>query len=101
MEFGAFSPRGIMMAATGLEAETYRLIVRVPKEDSAFLYFSLEANEGLCFYSTLDSSLQKEYRDLEIAGSLTLKREVMHLIGQLRTLFKIDVLLDTAHDAGQ
>lgn len=32
--------------------ELNEIWLQVPKEQSSFVYFQLEANEGLCFYST-------------------------------------------------
>ncbi len=61
----------------------YQITIRVPKSDSAFLYFTLEANEGVCFYSTLDHTPGTNFRDIEICGApefyLTLKNILHHL----------------------
>jgi hypothetical protein len=78
--------------------QLFRLLVRVTKADSAFLYFQLESNEGLCFYSTLDSSLGTTYRDLELIGSLEFEGEILRLLEHLRTAFPVEILL---HDHPQ
>lgn len=69
-----------------------RLLIRVPKEHSAFAYFTLEANEGLCFYSTIESSLSGHFRDLELIGTLEFKDELHHLIDVLRQSFSVEIL---------
>jgi hypothetical protein len=55
-------------------------IIRVPKEESAFVYFTLEANEGLAFYSTLQDSLGEGFRDIAIKTHISLEAELDHLI---------------------
>ena len=42
------------------------MILRVAKQDSAFLYALLEAYEGLVSYSTLDSEKSAGYRDIHV-----------------------------------
>jgi hypothetical protein len=42
------------------------LKLRVAKENSSFLYFILESNDSLSFYSTTKDSLKMSYRDVEI-----------------------------------
>ncbi len=58
-------------------------IIRVPKEESAFVYFTLEANEGLSFYSTLEESLGQGYRDIVIKTHISLEAELDHLMDVL------------------
>lgn len=61
----------------------FHFIIRVHKSDSAFIYFQLEANEGLCFYSTLDHQVGDEHRDIDIKGSIEFEREVRRLLDVL------------------
>jgi len=72
----------------------FRKVIRVPKEESAFTYFQLEANEGLAFYSTLPHTNGDPTRDLEISGSLTTKLELEHLLAGLAQKFKVEILVD-------
>ena len=72
--------------------QTFKFIIRVPKEESAFTYFQLEANEGLCFYSTLESSLKEGFRDIEIQGDLGLEAEARGLIKILQKTIPVIVL---------
>jgi len=74
--------------------QLFHLIIRVPKSESAFTYFQLEANEGLCFYSTLESSMGETYRDLDLKGSMDLKPEVDHLLEVLQSKFTVEILVD-------
>ena len=46
--------------------KSIRKIIRVRKEDSAFVYFILESYEGITSYSTLDFKPGDAYRDLEL-----------------------------------
>ena len=72
--------------------EIYYLIVRVSKRDSSFLYFQMEANEGICFYSTLEGEKENTYRDIDIKTDLSLKEEVIMLISQLRQEITIEII---------
>ncbi|MGB0453868.1 MAG: hypothetical protein ACPGJV_09150 [Bacteriovoracaceae bacterium] len=71
---------------------TFCLKIRVPKKHSAFTYFQLEANEGLCFYSTLEESLGKEYRDIEIKGPNNFWSESLSLLEFLNQEYPIELL---------
>jgi hypothetical protein len=43
-----------------------RRVIRVRKEDSAFVYFILESYEGITSYSTLPHKVGEPFRDLEL-----------------------------------
>lgn len=62
----------------------FHIIVRLPKEDSAFLYFLLEANEGLCFYSTLNHETGQSYREVDIKGTIEFKDEILRILNRLK-----------------
>lgn len=68
------------------------IIIRVSKSDSSFVYFILESNENLAFYSTLKESLNMEYRDVQINTTPELYTEVMDQISHLKEKFPIEVL---------
>ncbi len=72
--------------------QVLHLIVRVPKEEAAFTYFQLEANEGLCFYSTLENSMKESYRDITVTAHIGFKEEVKHIINKLQQMFNLEVL---------
>ena len=75
-------------------SQLFHYIIRLDKEDSAFFYFQLEANDGLCFYSTLKYEPHTQYRDIELKGDILLKEEIIHLIKRCSEKFKIDILVD-------
>jgi len=68
------------------------MTIRVPKDQSAFTYFTFEANEGLCFYSTLESSLGEPYRDIDVKTHISLKEELLRLIEFLSKDYPIEIL---------
>ena len=72
----------------------YQIIIRVPKKESAFTYFTLEANEGICFYSTLEESLRQPYRDIEVMGSPEFYDEAKRVLSILQEKFPITYLGD-------
>ncbi len=60
--------------------------IRVKKEDSAFVYFILESNEGVMGYSTLDYEVGDPFRDLELTIPLGLQEEAEEILQQLGEL---------------
>lgn len=73
-------------------------IIRVPKSDAAFTYFQFEANDGLCFYSTLESSLKEPFRDIDIKTHESLSEELTRLLTHLGKSINIEILLDEMID---
>jgi hypothetical protein len=55
-------------------------VIRVKKEDSAYVYFILESYEGLTSYSTLDFEVGCPYRDLELRIPVDFLTEVEELL---------------------
>jgi hypothetical protein len=74
--------------------QLFHYIIRLSKEDSAFFYFQLESNDGLCFYSTLEHPHHAQYRDIELKGDVLFKKEALHLINECKKKFPIEVLVD-------
>lgn len=72
--------------------ELYKSTLRVTKEDSAFLYFQLESNEGLCFYSTIPHQNGDKHRDVTITCHISMKDDCLRLINFLSTKFPIEIL---------
>lgn len=81
--------RGILMS----DNQLIHTVIRVPKEESAFVYFTLESNEGLSFYSTLENSLGQGYRDIAIKTHESLEDELDHLITVLGKAIPIEIRL--------
>lgn len=65
-----------------MQAEKLR--IRVPKEESAFVYFILEAQEGVTAYSTLPNLQGDQHRDLELCFSPEFRGEVLRVLDELR-----------------
>ena len=65
------------------ESRLNRFIIRVSKNDAAFIYFQFEANEGLCFFSTMAESLSQPYRDIQVLSPLSVSNEINHLLDYL------------------
>jgi hypothetical protein len=78
-------------------SKLFQLIIRVSKSDSAFIYFQLEANEGLCFYSTLDHEVGDSTRDIHIQGSMDFEAEIRRLLEYLNQSIPI-TFLEVPHD---
>ena len=69
-----------------------RYTLRVAKGDAALVYFRLEANEGLCSYSTLEGTPGEGYRDLLIVGHPSLRRQIEYVLGGLERDFCLRIL---------
>lgn len=74
----------------------HKVIIRVPKHQSSLCYFILESNEGIAFYSTMPSSLKKQYRDLEIYSPIELKENLMAILGHLKNKVDLSILFNEA-----
>jgi hypothetical protein len=79
---------------TNQTRQLFHIIIRLNKEDSAFFYFQLEANDGIAFYSTLEYPHHAQYRDIELRGDLKLRKEVIHILDYCSLKFKIETLVD-------
>ena len=75
--------------------ELYYCILRMPKDDAYFVYFTFESNEGICFYSTLDESLKGQYRDMEVRCPIEMKGHLKALIARLQEEIRLDVLQES------
>jgi hypothetical protein len=75
-------------------SQLFHIILRLNKEDSAFFYFQLEANDGLCFYSTLSYEPHAQYRDIELRGDILLLDEIKHVLEFCAKKFPIDILVN-------
>jgi len=74
--------------------QIHTLIIRVPKKDSSYVYFTLEANEGLCFYSTLEHQKESIFRDIEISLTNSLLNEFLTVFQFLNETIEIKILED-------
>jgi hypothetical protein len=72
--------------------QLFYCILRTPKDDAYFVYFTFESNEGMCFYSTLDESLKGQYRDIEVRCPIEWEPHLKALISKLQTEIRLDIL---------
>ncbi|MCB9091180.1 MAG: hypothetical protein H6621_10940 [Halobacteriovoraceae bacterium] len=80
-----------------IENSLYQILVRVPKNKSSFLYFTLESHENLCFYSTKENSLKMPYRDVEINATFDFRPQLEHIIDRLGHKFPVEILESTTY----
>ena len=74
------------------DLKIHQWLVKVSKEGSAFLYFILESNEGLCFYSTHASLEDKKSRVISINCTHNLKQQVQKLLEHFSKENPIEIL---------
>ena len=58
----------------------YNVILRISKRNSSFLYFTLEANENIAFYSTVVQTQPCDYRDIDIKCTIDLKDNLTKIL---------------------
>ncbi len=71
-----------------------RVLLKVKKEDSAIIYFILEANEGVCFYSTIPHEAHDQFRIIEIKYTQELEKEFNQIINQLKKEIDLELTLN-------
>lgn len=74
--------------------ELYYCLLRVPKDEAYFVYFTFESNEGLCYYSTADESLKGQFRDIEVRAPIEARDHLLALIQRLQSEIRLDVLTE-------
>ena len=74
--------------------QIHTIIIRVPKKDSSYVYFTLEANEGLCFYSTLEHQKHSDIRDIQIKLTKSLLNEFLTVYKFLCQNIEVSILED-------
>lgn len=70
------------------------VLLKVKKEDSAIVYFILEANEGICFYSTIPHETHDQFRIVEIKYTKELEKEFNQIINQLKKEIELELTLN-------
>ena len=66
------------------------MVIRVRKQDSAYLYQVLESYEGLANYSTLSVPKELPYRDIVLHVAPDLRNEVEDLLERLSAEIPIE-----------
>lgn len=64
-------------------------VIRVKKEDSAYVYFIFESYEGITSYSTLDFKVGDPFRDLELRIPPDFVTEVEELLASMGDLVQV------------
>ena len=67
-------------------------LLRMPKADSSFFYFVLEANEGIAFYSTMPFTKGQMYRDIQVTCTKELDLELSNIIKHCNSKLSIEEL---------
>lgn len=68
-------------------SDTWTLMIRVRKEDSAFVYNVLEAHEGLASYTTQPNQPGEAHRDIELTIPTGLRSEAEIMLNSIRELW--------------
>lgn len=63
-----------------VKTQSIRKIIRVSKNNSAYIYAILESLEGMTMYSTLDGKVGDHFCDLELLIAPDFVKEVTELI---------------------
>ncbi len=72
-------------------SHSIKKVIRVKKEESAYVYFILESYEGITSYSTLDFKPTDTYRDLELRIPPDFFNEVEELLKRMGdVVYEID-----------
>jgi len=69
-----------------------KIKIRTKKSDSAFVYHTLEAHEGLTAYRTLPHQEGDSHRDMELLFSTDVEEDVKKLISELQFEIELTVL---------
>lgn len=70
------------------------LIVKVPREHSSMLYFILESNDNLAFYSTLPFQKDSLYREVTIHCTPELSEQMDNTINKFKDSYDLEILED-------
>ena len=81
--------------------KVHTIIIQVEKKDSSYVYFTLEANEGLCFYSTLEHQKESPFRQIEINLTRSLVNEFLTVYRSLNDKLEIMVVEDQDNIIGR
>ena len=92
--------KDLVLLGKKMNNKVFHYIIRAPKSEAAFIYFQLEANDGICFYSTLKDSLGQGYRDLDIKGDQTLHQEFLNILNKLKETINIEILQNNGESNG-
>lgn len=69
-----------------------KIQIRTKKSDSAYVYHTLEAHEGLTAYRTLPHREGEEVRDLELLFDPASEADVRALLQELQRMMGLEIL---------
>ncbi len=70
----------------------YNIILRLSKKESSFLYFTLESNENIAFYSTIEQDDHYDYRDIDIKCPIELKPNLSGILEHFNKTHSYEIL---------
>ena len=71
-----------------------KIRIRTKKSDSAYIYHTLEANEGLTAYRTIPHQEGDPNRDMDLVFSADALDDVKSLIAELQGMMELHVIED-------
>lgn len=69
-----------------------KIQIRTKKSDSAYVYHTLEAHEGLTAYSTIDHRRGEQFRDMELIFAPEAEKDVRQLLAELQKMMELEIL---------
>ena len=72
--------------------ELCRFLLKMPKNQSFFLYFLLESHDNLCFYSTLPHQEGDMYRMMEIFSTVEFLDDLNRLWSYLEDELQLQIV---------
>lgn len=89
--------QGIHLKTYSNSQELTQITVRMDKMDTSFFYFTLEANENICFYSTLDFEKGQKHRDIVVYITPELLQDFKNILNHLQKFRSIQVLSESIY----
>jgi hypothetical protein len=72
--------------------EIVEYLLRMDKSYSSFFYFTLEANEGVAFFSTMPFEKGQQFRDILVRTTPELEKELINIISHCSKKAEIEIL---------
>ena len=72
--------------------EIVEYLLRMEKSYSSFFYFTLEANEGIAFFSTMPFEKGQQFRDIVVRTTPELEKDLVSIINHCSKKAEIEIL---------
>ena len=72
--------------------EIVEYLLRMSKSYSSFFYFTLEANEGIAFFSTMPFEKGQNFRDIAVRTTPELEQDLINIINHCSKSGEIEIL---------